>query len=134
MFASSLRAAAVRRGYATAARSLIPPNVAAGAPTAAAADAAPALGAELKPIVSLYRGLPKGNAAADPAKLSEGLFVSYRNKHFQNGKETGAPLLHVILLVFGVGYTMAYNSHLSASSPACDPRRDWKVLMRLSLA
>ena len=115
MLASAVRAAS-RRGYATVARSMIPPNVAAGSSASAAggAAAAPALGAELKPIVSLYRGLPKGHATSDPSKLTEGLFVGYRNKHFQNGKETGAPLVHIILLVFGVGYTMAYNAHLSA--------------------
>ncbi|KAJ3354721.1 hypothetical protein GGF32_007024 [Allomyces javanicus] len=105
---SILRTAA-RRAYAT--RSFIPPNVAAQ-PTASTAAAQPALGAELKPLVSLYRGLPKGNAPQDPSVLTEGLLVGYRNKHFQNGKESGAPLAHVILLVFGVGYTMAYHSHL----------------------
>ncbi|KAI9179397.1 hypothetical protein H9P43_004716 [Blastocladiella emersonii ATCC 22665] len=109
---SSILRTATRRTYATAARSFIPPNVAA-APAAGAADSTAELGAELKPIVSLYRNLPKGNAAQDPSKLTEGFFVNYRNKHFQNGKETGAPLAHVILLVFGIGYTMAYHSHLS---------------------
>ncbi|KAI9224464.1 mitochondrial F1-F0 ATP synthase subunit F of fungi-domain-containing protein [Blastocladiella britannica] len=113
---SSILRTAARRGYATAARSFIPPNVAAPAlaPSAAAAGApaAASLGAELKPVISLYRGLPKGNATADPSVLTEGLFVGYRNKHFQNGKENGAPLVHVILLIFGIGYTMAYHSHL----------------------
>ncbi|ORZ41496.1 mitochondrial F1-F0 ATP synthase subunit F of fungi-domain-containing protein [Catenaria anguillulae PL171] len=105
---SSILRTAARRAYST--RSFIPPNVA--ATPAAGAGSSAQLGAELKPIVSLYRNLPKGNATSDPSKLTEGFFVNYRNKHFQNGKETGAPLVHVILLVFGVGYTMAYHSHL----------------------
>jgi F-type H+-transporting ATPase subunit f len=69
----------------------------------------------LKPLVSLYRNLPKGTLPGDASRLTEGLFVNYRNKHFQNGRETAAPVAHVILLIFGVGYTLAYKSHLCTS-------------------
>ncbi|KAI9138553.1 mitochondrial F1-F0 ATP synthase subunit F of fungi-domain-containing protein [Paraphysoderma sedebokerense] len=105
------------RRYATATsspRSFIPPNIAspkaAVKPTAAPSGAA---ASDLSSVVHLYKNLPKGPAPVKPADIKTGIFGGYRAKYFAPGKESPKPLLHVIFLISGIGYVLAYNAHLS---------------------
>ncbi|KAJ3572902.1 hypothetical protein NP233_g2775 [Leucocoprinus birnbaumii] len=61
-------------------------------------------GAGLGPLVDFYSKLPKGRATPR---------VSGIKGRFFNGKNaSGAPLVALILGIFGVSYTLDYNMHL----------------------
>ncbi|KAL7751475.1 hypothetical protein RI367_002933 [Sorochytrium milnesiophthora] len=119
--ATPTAAAAAAAAAAITARSYVPPNLAVSAgrgsalatPTGTPSGGIDDSAAQLPRLVRLYKGLPKGPAPYPATEVRDGPLAGYRNKHFQPGRETGAPLLHVILIIFGIGYTMAYTSHLS---------------------
>jgi hypothetical protein len=93
-----------RRGYAT-----IPPFVAslknAASASAKSAEASPE---SINSLVAFYKRLPKGLPTATET-YGSGLIGNYRAKY----SNTGAPLLHAGLLIFGVGYFVSYHCHLS---------------------
>ena len=60
-------------------------------------------GEGLAPLVEFYSKLPKGPA---PARASSGIKARY----FEGANASGKPLVFTILAIFGLGYTIDYNS------------------------
>ncbi|VEU23600.1 DEKNAAC104625 [Brettanomyces naardenensis] len=86
-----------RRGLST----LIPPKIA----SAANIGSNPAA-KRMQNIVAFYSKLPRGHAAAPAPKTA---FGSYREKY----RTSGAPLLHLILVLMVAGYSMDYYFEFS---------------------
>ncbi|KAJ2918706.1 hypothetical protein MD484_g1680, partial [Candolleomyces efflorescens] len=61
-------------------------------------------GAGLGPLVDFYSKLPKGAAAARVSGL--------KGRFFNGQNASGAPLVYLIVGLFGIGYTIDYNMHL----------------------
>ncbi|KAJ3506824.1 hypothetical protein NMY22_g17124 [Coprinellus aureogranulatus] len=62
-------------------------------------------GAGLKPLVDFYGKLPKGNATQRVSGL--------KGRYFNGENASGAPFATLIVVLFGIGYTIDYNMHLS---------------------
>ncbi|EJD47883.1 hypothetical protein AURDEDRAFT_136336 [Auricularia subglabra TFB-10046 SS5] len=60
-------------------------------------------GASLAPLVEFYSKLPKGPAPQPAVRGFKARYVDGKNA-------SGAPLLWGILAIFGLGYTIDYNS------------------------
>ncbi|EAU80934.1 hypothetical protein CC1G_03110 [Coprinopsis cinerea okayama7 len=61
-------------------------------------------GASLGPLVDFYSKLPKGKATPRVGGL--------KAKFFDGKNASGAPLVWLIVGLFGIGYTLDYNLHL----------------------
>ncbi|RXW12047.1 hypothetical protein EST38_g10043 [Candolleomyces aberdarensis] len=61
-------------------------------------------GAGLGPLVDFYSKLPKG---ASTARVS-----GIKGRFFDGKNASGAPLVYLIVGLFGIGYTIDYNMHL----------------------
>ncbi|KAF5318336.1 hypothetical protein D9611_014241 [Ephemerocybe angulata] len=61
-------------------------------------------GAGLGPLVDFYSKLPKGTATQQISGL--------KGRFFNAGRESGKPLVALIVTLFGIGYTIDYNMHL----------------------
>lgn len=70
-------------------------------------------GAGLSPLVSFYSKLPKGPA---PTSAIRGIKARY----FDGKNASGAPLVWTILGIFGLGYTIDYQSTCVLSFRAND--------------
>lgn len=94
-----------RRFASSSTRSLVPPPIASPNAIGAPKDAA-----RMSRVVSFYSKLPKG-----PAQFkNSGLWSAYKTRYFDAGKESGAPLLHAIAVLFLMGYSFDYYFHLRA--------------------
>ncbi|CAG7846192.1 SubName: Full=Related to ATP17-ATP synthase complex, subunit f {ECO:0000313/EMBL:CCA70061.1} [Serendipita indica DSM 11827] len=62
-------------------------------------------GASLTPLVDFYSKLPKG---PNPVTAGWGLKARY----FNGKNASGTPVVLLVLGVFGIGYTMSYQTHL----------------------
>ena len=60
-------------------------------------------GGNLDSLVAFYSKLPKGSAVASASK-------GIRGRFFEGPNASPAPLLFTILGLFGLGYTLDYNS------------------------
>ncbi|KAE9371812.1 mitochondrial F1F0 ATP synthase-like protein subunit F [Stipitochalara longipes BDJ] len=82
---------------------LIPPKVASPTGIGAAQDAA-----RMQRVVSFYEKLPRGAA---PEVKAKGLLGRYQARYF--GKNpSGAPIIHAIVFLVGIGYAQNYYFHL----------------------
>ncbi|KAI1968043.1 hypothetical protein LOZ16_005378 [Ophidiomyces ophidiicola] len=89
----------VRRGLST----LIPPKIASPSAIGAAKDAA-----RMERVGNFYGKLPRGPA---PEVKPSGFFARYHAKHF--GKTpTAKPLVHLIIVMTLLGYSIQYVTHL----------------------
>ncbi|KAJ1953700.1 ATP synthase f chain, mitochondrial precursor [Linderina pennispora] len=96
-------------------REIIPPNIgfAARAGESAAPEAASGVAAsaeDISKVVSLYRGLPKGELAAPAAR--GGPLARYHARYIGGDKPSGAPIVHVIGALLVSGYSIHYFMHL----------------------
>ncbi|KAK4185929.1 mitochondrial F1-F0 ATP synthase subunit F of fungi-domain-containing protein [Podospora australis] len=82
---------------------LIPPKVASPKAIGAAPDAV-----RMQRVVNFYSKLPRGPA---PEVKPTGLLGRYQAAYFGKN-ESGAPIIHAILLVLGTGYGINYYFHL----------------------
>ncbi|KMU78243.1 hypothetical protein CISG_07083 [Coccidioides immitis RMSCC 3703] len=89
----------VRRGIST----LIPPKIASPSAIGAAKDAA-----RMERVGNFYAKLPRGPA---PAVKPSGFFERYQAKHFGK-KPTAKPLIHIIVGMTLLGYSIQYITHL----------------------
>ncbi|GJE92586.1 ATP synthase subunit f [Phanerochaete sordida] len=62
-------------------------------------------GASLAPLVNFYSKLPKGPA---PSSASGGI----KGRFFNGKNASGAPLVWLMVGIFGLGYTIDYQMHL----------------------
>ncbi|KAI5477889.1 hypothetical protein MNV49_005782 [Pseudohyphozyma bogoriensis] len=85
--------------------SLIPPKIAVPSTGSAQATAA-----RMGKVVEFYSKLPKGSLP----KSSPGLnpIARYKAKYFEGPNASGAPLVHAIVGLFFIGYTIDYQMHL----------------------
>ncbi|KAK7438060.1 ATP synthase f chain, mitochondrial precursor [Stygiomarasmius scandens] len=79
---------------------LVPPKIA--TPKSVAGGS----GAGLSPLVNFYSKLPKGSSTAS---TSGGL----KGRYFAGSNASGLPLVALIVGIFGLGYTIDYNSEPS---------------------
>ena len=84
-------------------KSLIPPAL-----SVKQAGTSAVQGVRFAKLVDFYQKIPKG-PRVDPVPTS--LAGKYKAKYFETGSP--APILHVILALGLVGYTIDYNLHLS---------------------
>ncbi|KIK64101.1 hypothetical protein GYMLUDRAFT_40350 [Collybiopsis luxurians FD-317 M1] len=77
---------------------LVPPKIA--TPKSVSGGSGDGLG----PLVNFYSKLPKGAATARVSGL--------KGRFFSGSNASGAPLLALIVGIFGLGYTIDYNMHL----------------------
>ncbi|KAL5501911.1 ATP17 [Sanghuangporus vaninii] len=91
-----MHASLVRRSL----NNLVPPKIATPKILSGGTGSTAGLG----PLVDFYSKLPKG-----PAQPSSGI----RARYFEGAKASGKPLVFTILAIFGLGYTIDYNMHLS---------------------
>ncbi|AMD21255.1 HEL025Wp [Eremothecium sinecaudum] len=83
---------------------LIPPKIVSAKNLASSGSAK-----RIANVVEFYKTLPTGPA---PARKPSNLFAKYRTKYFEGDNASAKPLVHVVLLILGIGYTMEYNFHL----------------------
>ncbi|KAK9377623.1 ATP synthase subunit F, mitochondrial [Lipomyces chichibuensis] len=83
---------------------LIPPKIASASNLGAAPGAK-----RLASVVDFYKALPRGPA---PAPVRKGLLGKYTAKYFDGDNASGVPLVHLIVAVFLISYTLDYNLHL----------------------
>ncbi|KAK9452083.1 ATP synthase subunit F, mitochondrial [Limtongia smithiae] len=83
---------------------LIPPKIASAATLGATPGAK-----RLASVVDFYKALPRGPA---PVSQPTSFFGRYSAKYFEGGNASGAPLVHLIIGAFLIGYTLDYQFHL----------------------
>ncbi|KAK9472291.1 mitochondrial F1-F0 ATP synthase subunit F of fungi-domain-containing protein [Dipodascopsis tothii] len=83
---------------------LIPPKIASAANLGSTPNAK-----RLTNVVGFYKALPRG--AASPIK-PKGPIGWYKAKYFDGEKASGAPLLHAVLSILLLGYSLEYYTHL----------------------
>ncbi|KAJ1511738.1 hypothetical protein HMI55_006482 [Coelomomyces lativittatus] len=66
-------------------------------------------------LVHLYRAMPKGPAPPLTRLPTDSFLERYSQRHFSRGHESARPILHTIVLVAGIGYTMLYFQHIGMS-------------------
>ncbi|EGG07730.1 uncharacterized protein MELLADRAFT_43111 [Melampsora larici-populina 98AG31] len=86
-------------------RTLIPPKIASVQALTGSSTAA-----RMNRVVEFYSKLPKGSAPKPSAGLNP--FARYKARYIDGENASAAPLLHAILGLFVVGYTIEYNMHL----------------------
>lgn len=69
-------------------------------------------GAGLAPLVNFYSKLPKGAASSTAGG-------GIKARYFNGKNASAAPLLAFIVTVFGIGYTIDYQSEFSAFARTC---------------
>lgn len=65
-------------------------------------------GGGLGPLVNFYSKLPKGPAPAPAVR-------GFKARFFNGQNASGAPILFTILAIFGLGYTIDYQSKSNCS-------------------
>ncbi|KAK9455677.1 ATP synthase subunit F, mitochondrial [Dipodascopsis uninucleata] len=83
---------------------LIPPKIASASNLGAAPGAK-----RLTSVVDFYKGLPRGKV---PETKPSGLVGRYKAKYVDGDNSSGKPLVHLIIAVFLISYTIDYQFHL----------------------
>ncbi|KAI8970256.1 mitochondrial F1-F0 ATP synthase subunit F of fungi-domain-containing protein [Mycotypha africana] len=91
-----------RRAYTT--KTLVPPNIAAATKLSGSAK-----DGQINELVKFYKKLPKGTAET-PKPV--GPFARYKARYIDGDNASVTPLLHLILGVGIIGYTIDYHFHL----------------------
>ncbi|KAH9815880.1 mitochondrial F1-F0 ATP synthase subunit F of fungi-domain-containing protein [Melampsora americana] len=93
----------------SALKNLIPPKIASVQALSGTSTAT-----RMKRVVEFYSKLPKGSIDKSASTSSVGLnpFNRYKAKYIDGENASATPLVHAILGLFLVGYTIEYNMHL----------------------
>ncbi|KAK9900590.1 hypothetical protein P389DRAFT_192854 [Cystobasidium minutum MCA 4210] len=91
---------------ASSLRSLIPPKIASASAIAGAPSAR-----RMENVLDFYSKLPKG-PASNPSAKSLNPFARYKARYFEGKNASGAPIVHAIIGIFLIGYTVDYQMHL----------------------
>ncbi|KAG0150459.1 hypothetical protein CROQUDRAFT_38235 [Cronartium quercuum f. sp. fusiforme G11] len=90
---------------ASALRNLIPPKIASVQALTTSGTAA-----RMQRVVDFYSKLPQGPAPKPTGGMNP--FARYKARYIDGENASGAPLLHAIIGLFVIGYTIEYNMHL----------------------